>query len=79
MSNTETQIEMFGMTRQELDDTIAEAIEWGDDPAMMAISLLSEIQHDLAGEFPCKENIRQNLNAAKYMISKSRKMARDAE
>jgi len=37
MQNTESQIEMFGMTRQEMDDMIAEAAEWGDNPSMMAM------------------------------------------
>jgi hypothetical protein len=78
MNNTESQIKMFGMTRQEMDDMIVEAAEWGDDPSMMAMSICSDIQEELANEIYSKEIIRQKLNVVKYMISKVHKMVRNA-
>jgi len=62
---TEREIKMFGCTKAQIDEADAEAL---GPPMMRIMGLISDAQ--IAIEVGMNEEARQQLNVAKYLISK---------
>lgn len=67
----------YGCTQAALDAAMNEAF----DPLMLAMSILSDAQEVISGEFgePDTERARKYMNRAKYIMSRLMQDAREGE
>lgn len=67
----------YGCTEAALDAAMDDAF----DPLMLAMSILSDAQEVISGEFgdPDTERARKYMNRAKYIMSRLMQDAREAE
>lgn len=73
MTNTTRENLMFGCSVETLEENWKAALEWNSRyPEMIAMSYLSDVQERLAhGDLDNKEDLRKQLNIAKFFMSRA--------